>query len=167
MKYIDKDKMYPIDLKYGNTPEEILYNTSGYDFEKHPDIVQALEIYKLITINIMKEKKKLQIAKACHNAHSVIAKNNGMKVIPWEDKSEEHKAVVINSIEKIVSGEIKSPEEAHENFVHMKEEFGWEFGPEYSTRFKTSPRLCDYEELTDVELQMEDTFFSVAVAFRK
>jgi hypothetical protein len=115
----------------------------------------------------MKEKKKLQIAKACHAVHNVLCANNGLQVIDWEDKPTEHHAVVINSIEKILSGEVESAEQAHNNFVHMKEEFGWEYGPEYSERFKTNPRLCDWHELDPVERQKEEYFFAVASSFKK
>jgi len=115
----------------------------------------------------MKQKKKLQIAKTCHEVHNVLCANNDMQVIPWEEKSTEHHAVVVNSVEKILSGEVESPEESHSNFVHMKEEFGWEYGPKYSTKNKTNPRLCDFEELESVERQKEEYFFAVVSSFKK
>lgn len=115
----------------------------------------------------MKQNKKLKIAKACHNVHNVFCANNGMKVIPWDEKATEHHAVVINSIERILSGEVESPEDAHENFVRLKEDFGWEYGPEYSTKNKTNPRLCDWEELPQVERMKEELFFAVVSGFKK
>ena len=115
----------------------------------------------------MKQKKKLQIAKACHNVHNVLCENNGLQVTPWEDKSPEHQAIVIDSLERILSGEFTSPEESHDNFVHMKEEFGWEYGDEYSTRKKTNPRLCDWSELEDIDRLKEEFFFAVASSFKK
>lgn len=108
-----------------------------------------------------------KIAKACHAAHNQICKNHGQHVIPWENKSKEHHKTVKNSIKKILNGKINSPEEAHINFVEKKEKEGWEYGPEYSTKKKTNPRLCDWEELEDVEREKEEMFFAVASSFKK
>ena len=115
----------------------------------------------------MRQKKKLKIAKACHNVHNVLCQKHRLQVIPWEDKPVEHHAVVVNSIEKILSGEVESAEEAHDNFVNMKEEFGWEYGPEFSNKNKTNPRLCDWDELDGVERMKEELFFAVASSFKK
>ena len=115
----------------------------------------------------MKKKKKLSIAHACHNAHNVLCANNGMQVIPWEDKSPEHQATVANSLDKILSGAIRTPQEAHVNFVMNKREDGWEYGENYSTRKKINPRLCSYEDLDDIERMKEELFFAVASSFRK
>ena len=115
----------------------------------------------------MKQKKKLKIAIACHNAHNVLCKNNGQRVTPWENKSTEHQAIVVNSLEKVLSGEIESPEEAHVNFVDMKEKFGWEYGERFSTRDKTNPRICDYDELDDLDRQKAEMFYAVASSFKR
>jgi hypothetical protein len=112
----------------------------------------------------MKQKKKLQIAQACHNAHNVICKNAGMHVIPWEEKSPEHQATVADSLDKILSGAIRTPQEAHFNFVMQKREDGWEFYQQYSTRNKTNPRLCDWDE---TEQMKEEMFFAVVSSFKK
>jgi len=114
----------------------------------------------------MKHKKKLQIAKACHNVHNVLCKKHGLHVILWDDKSPEHQAIVINSIERILSGEIESPEQAHQNFVDLKEEDGWSFGV-FSTKDKTNPRICDWDELESVDRMKEELFFAVASGFKK
>ena len=113
----------------------------------------------------MKQKKKLQIAKACHNVHNVLCKKHGMQVIPWEDKSPEHQATVADSLDKILSGAIRTPQEAHFNFVMKKRQDGWEHADEYSTRNKTNPRLCEWDELESVERMKEELFFAVASSF--
>ena len=115
----------------------------------------------------MKQKKKLQIAKVCHNAHNVICKSAGMHIIPWEKKSKEHKKTVADSLDKILNGTIRTPEEAHFNFVMNKREDGWEYGDDYSTRKKTNPRLCDWEVLDEIDQMKEEMFFAVASSFKK
>lgn len=115
----------------------------------------------------MKQKKKLQIAQACHNVHNVLCASHGMHVIPWEEKSPEHQATVADSLDKILSGAIRTPQEAHMNFVFNKREDGWEYDEQYSTRNKTNPRLCAWEDLDEVERQKEEFFFAVASSFRK
>ena len=112
----------------------------------------------------MKSKK---IAKICHNVHNVICEQNGLKVTPWEEKSEEHQAIVIDSVDKILSGEINSPEQAHDNFIGMKIEEGWIFGANHSEKKKTSPRLCEFTDLPDLEQMKDEYFFNVACSFRK
>jgi len=115
----------------------------------------------------MKQRKEVEIAKACHEVHNIHCKINGKKVTPWEEKTAEHQAIVINSVEKILAEEINDPEEAHDNFVNLKEQFGWEFGEEHSTRDKTSPLLCDYDELDDFGRQTFEFFFAAAKTFKK
>ena len=72
---------------------------------------------------------------------------------------------LINSVDKILNGVLKSPEDSHMNFVFMKREDGWQYGDNYSTRGKTNPRLCEWEELEDVERQKEEYFFAVVNSF--
>ena len=115
----------------------------------------------------MKTKKKLQIAKACHNVHNVLCAKHGLQVIPWEEKPLEHQAIVVDSIEKILSGEVNSPQEAHDNFVEKKMSFGWTYGEEYSNTNKTNPRICEWDELDGVGRMKEELFFAVASSFRK
>lgn len=58
-----------------------------------------------------------QIAKTCHEVHNVVLRIYMNTTIPWEDKSEAHKEVVRDSVLKILNGDIKSPQQAHVNFV--------------------------------------------------
>jgi len=115
----------------------------------------------------MKQKKKLQIAKTCHEVHNVLCAANGMQVIPWEEKSPEHQAIVISSVDKILNGILTTPEESHMNFMFMKREDGWKYGDSYSTRNKTNPRLCEWDELEEIERQKEEYFFAVVNSFKK
>ena len=108
-----------------------------------------------------------QIARTCHEAHNQICKNNGQETIAWEDKSEAHHKTVKNSIKKILNGIIGSPEEAHMNFKFKKRKDGWTYGENYSTRARTNPRLCDFEELPEAERQKEEMFFAIARSFKK
>ena len=112
----------------------------------------------------MKAKK---IAKICHNVHNVICEQNGLKITPWEEKSEEHQSIVIDSVNKILIGEINSAEEAHENFVDTKMEMGWTYGDRHSEKKKTSPRLCEFDDLPEFERKKDEYFFAIACSFRK
>lgn len=111
--------------------------------------------------------KAKQIAIACHNAHNVLCKYNDMRVTPWEEKSKEHQKIVQNSVKKILSGKIGSPEEAHENFVAKKTSEGWSYGVRYSEKLKTNQRLCGWDELASLDKQFEEIFFAVASSFAK
>ena len=99
-----------------------------------------------------------QIAKTCHAVHRAYCKQMGIETQPvWDEVSESHKDVIINSVLKILSGEINSKEESHFNFVMNKEAQGWKFGI-YSKENKTNPRLLPFEELR-IEDQVKETLF--------
>lgn len=112
-------------------------------------------------------RKLEKIARACHEVHNVFCKVNGLKVTPWEQKSEEHRQTVIASVKKIVKGIVKSPQEAHMNFVFQKRKDGWVYDETHSETKKTSPRLCDWNELPLIEQQKDEYFFAVASSFIK
>jgi len=115
----------------------------------------------------MKRDLTEQIAMTCHAVHNVHCAENNQHVIPWEEKSDTHRAMVVIVVESILEGLIESPEEAHENFVAFKQAAGWRYGPEFSTQEKTNPRLCNYEALKKEEKAKDLYFFAVVNSYKK
>lgn len=109
--------------------------------------------------------KSVQVAMICHAAHNEYAKQIGQPSISWEDKGEEHQQTVIDSVNKIMSGEIKSPEQAHNNFVKRKEADGWVYGLEFSTEKKINPRLIPFNRLSRIHQNKEELFFNIVKVF--
>lgn len=105
---------------------------------------------------------KEQIAKTCHAAHNALCE----EPIPWELKTSEHKATVYSSIDKILSGEILSAKQAHDNFVARKKADGWVYGEEYSTEDKINPRVTEFENLGLIDLAKEKIFFNIVESFK-
>ncbi len=108
----------------------------------------------------------LQIAKTCHEVHRTYCKSIGHETQPcWEETSQEHKNVVVNSVEKIISSDIKVSEESHKNYVIEKMKQGWVYGETYSIENKTNPRIVPYEDLSTEQRTKEELFFTTVKSF--
>lgn len=108
-----------------------------------------------------------QIARTCHSVHNAHCKDNFQEVIAWEDKSEDHREMVKNSIKLILNGTVNSPEEAHRIFVSIKQSKGWVYGKEFNAEDKVNPRLCTFKDLKNRERQKDNLFFAVVNSFKK
>ena len=107
----------------------------------------------------------IQIAKTAHAVHRAYCQEMGMKTQPkWHEISPEHRQTVIDSVSKIMAGEMNSPKESHQNFVDRKIADGWTFG-EYSLERKTNPRLVNFESLEKEDRMKEILFFECVKSF--
>lgn len=107
-----------------------------------------------------------QIAKTCHIVHTTFSQAIGHGTQPsFDEVSEAHKNTIISSIEKILSGEITSPMQSHDNFVKEKLEAGWKHSDEYSIENKTNPRLVPFSELPNSNRIKEELFFNTVKSF--
>lgn len=108
-----------------------------------------------------------QIAKTVHSIHLAYCEIMNLKTQPkWSDLKEEHKQTVLNGVEKILSGEIKSILSSHLNFIKFKESNGWVYGKEYSIKNKTNPRLTrNYSDLPIEDRIKESLFFNCVKSF--
>ncbi len=107
-----------------------------------------------------------QIGKTCHAVHLAYCNQMGIDTQhSWEELSTEHKNTVIDSIRKIISGEINSVVESHNNFVKMKTAAGWVYGSTYSKESKTNARLLPFEMLVIDDRIKEVLFFECVKSF--
>jgi hypothetical protein len=106
-----------------------------------------------------------QIAKTAHAVHVTFCNEMIIATQPaWDEISEEHRQVIISSVDKIVMGEITSKVESHNNFVAMKKSQGWRYG-QYNSDYKLNPRLVPFEELTLMDRIKESLFFETVKSF--
>ena len=111
---------------------------------------------------------KEQIAKTAHAVHLAYCNEMNLKTQPkWDELSLEHQSTILDSVEKILSGEIKSKQDSHNNFLEFKKSNGWVFGKEYSLENKTNPRLVDYKNLSIDNKVKETLFFECVKSFIK
>lgn len=107
-----------------------------------------------------------QIAKTCHAIHRAYCIENNIKTQPeWNDLDEKHIEVIIDSVRKILSGEIKTKEESHLNFVKYKISQGWKYSKIYSVENKTNPRLTEFNNLTIEQRTKEALFIECVKSF--
>ncbi|QQV90454.1 RyR domain containing protein [Olleya phage Harreka_1] len=105
-------------------------------------------------------EKLEQIAKTCHAVHRAYCLQAGIKTQPeWDEVKTEHKLTVFSTIEKILSGEIKTQAQSHKNFVSFKKSNGWEYGVNYSVDLKTNPRLVENFEHLHLEDRIKESVF--------
>ena len=108
-----------------------------------------------------------QIAKTAHAVHLAYCEEVGLNTQPeWGKVDETHKAVVINSVEKIITGTVNTVEDSHDNFIKMKHSQGWVFGEEYNIDKLTNPRMVHFSRLTDHQRIKERLFFECVKSFK-
>lgn len=106
-----------------------------------------------------------QIAKTCHAVHRAYCNESLLPTQPeWDSVDDSHKQVIIDSVKKILDGEITSKEQSHNNFVEMKKSQGWTFG-NYSLGDKKNPRLIPFEQLNIHDKIKENLFFETVKSF--
>ena len=114
----------------------------------------------------MKKMNKEQIAKTAHTVHLAYCKEMGILTQPnWDDINESHRDMVLDSVSKILSGEISSREESHKCFLDHKLSDGWVYGKEYSLDNKTNPRLVEFNDLDEEQKIKDALFFSCVSSF--
>jgi hypothetical protein len=124
----------------------------------------VIDFARLLKNNIMKTK---QIAKTAHAVHLAYCELNDLSTQPkWGKLTREHKQTIKSTVKKILSGEIESVKNAHENFVEFKKSNGWVYGKTYDRDKKINPRLCDYEKLSHHDKVKETLFFECVNSFK-
>ena len=72
--------------------------------------------------------------------------------IPTDDQMES----LADAVRAVVNNPDMTPEENHENWMRMKTEQGWVYGPVKDAVAKTHPDLIPYDELPEVERKKDD-----------
>lgn len=107
-----------------------------------------------------------QIAKTCHAVHLAYCSEMLFHTQPkWDELQNEHRETIIDSVQKIVNGTIKSKEDSHNNFIKNKKKNGWIYGETYSLIDKINPRLIGFDDLSLEQRIKEALFFECVTSF--
>lgn len=109
-----------------------------------------------------------EIAEICHEANRALQRIQADPTIPvskeWLAESLEQRQSVMNGVAQIVSGEVETPEQSHENWCRFKQEQGWIFGPVKSEKRKEHPLLIPYDQLPHAARTKDALFFAIIKA---
>ncbi len=104
-----------------------------------------------------------KIAKVCHNANRAYCQTLGdYSQDPWEAAPEWQRATVRNGVEFHMDGKETSPQASHENWMRVKLEEGWVYGPVKDAELKTHPCMVAYDQLPE-EQRKKDSLFKAIV----
>jgi hypothetical protein len=110
----------------------------------------------------------LEIAIVCHEANRAWCESNGdnsqqhWEMAPlWQQKS------ALIGVEKILSGEVNTPEDSHKSWLAQKEKDGWCFGPVKDVAKKQHPCFIEYGALPEAQRKKDHIFFSIVNALKE
>lgn len=109
-----------------------------------------------------------QIAEVCHEAARVLQKHF-IGTIPqispeWDECSTEQRAMVIEGVINVLSGEITTPGDSHESWCRWKYDHGWQWGETKDEDAKTHPLLKPYSALSPADKAKDEVFFGIVKA---
>lgn len=108
---------------------------------------------------------KQQIAKLAHEANRAYCQMIGdNSVLPWEDSSEQHRAMILKGVESIENNPSMSPEQGHQKWLEARKADGWKYGPEKNLERKEHPCMVPYGSLPLTQRFKDYLFHSVVAA---
>lgn len=103
-----------------------------------------------------------EIAKICHQVNKAYCESIGDYSQPdWKDAPEWQKNSAINGVEYHIDNDV-TPEGSHANWLKVKEQDGWVYGPVKDPEKKEHPCMVPYNELPK-EQQTKDALFKSVV----
>jgi hypothetical protein len=107
-----------------------------------------------------------KIAKVCHEANRAYCEVTGdFSQVPWERAPDWQKQSAVSGVEKIISGEIAGPGQAHESWLAEKKAAGWKHGDVKDPIAKTHPCFVEFSELPPEQQAKDYLFFAIVTAF--
>lgn len=110
------------------------------------------------------------VRQAARTAHEVnrawCAINGDNSQVAFDDAPADIQASAIDGVQAILSGDVTSPEQSHENWKRFKIADGWTYGPVKDAETKTHPCIVDnYEDLPEVDRHKDVLYFAVVLSF--
>lgn len=103
-----------------------------------------------------------QIAKACHEVNRIWCETLGNTTqVSWEDAPDWQKQSAMNGVVFHLSNST-TPEQSHENWMKVKENEGWKYGPVKDVYKLEHPCMMPYKDLPK-EQQVKDSLFKAIV----
>lgn len=128
--------------------------------------VQDVGVAKMNAFPVEPLITKEQIAELCHEVNRAYCKITGdTSQVPWDEAPEWQKKSAIAGVEGVFETPLyaqRSPSKSHNNWMKMKLEEGWRYGPVKDVEKKIHPCLLPYEFLSLKE-QFKDVLFEIIV----
>lgn len=106
-----------------------------------------------------------QVAEICHEANRAVQRILGEQVnFPWENCSPNLRDSAVDGVSKILSGEVTTPQQSHDNWIKFKIADGWQWGEVKDFAAKTHPDLVPYDELPPEQTVKDAVFFAIVRA---
>jgi hypothetical protein len=106
------------------------------------------------------------IARAAHEVNRAYCESIGdTSQLPWDQAPTWQWQSAEDGVRKILSGEVTTPEQAHESWLVFKRADGWGFGPVKDPETKSHPCMVPYAELPQEQRVKDALFFAVVRAF--
>lgn len=103
------------------------------------------------------------IAKVCHEANRAYCAALGDFSQPsWEDAPEWQKKSAIEGVDFHLKNPFAPPARSHDEWLRVKKEDGWKWGPVKNIEKKEHPCFVPYEELP-MEQQRKDSLFMAII----
>jgi len=103
------------------------------------------------------------IAKVCHEANRAYCAALGDFSQPsWEDAPEWQKKSAVEGVDFHLKNPFAPPARAHDEWLRVKKEDGWKWGPVKNIEKKEHPCFVPYEELP-MEQQRKDSLFMAII----
>jgi hypothetical protein len=104
-----------------------------------------------------------EIARICHEVNRGLCLATGDASQPsWADAPDWQKQSAVHGVEAIMKGEVRTPEDSHNNWCKEKVETGWTYGAVKDAVKKTHPCLVPYHELPVIQ-RLKDKLFTTIV----
>jgi len=114
-------------------------------------------------MNPYDEETIIAAAKAAHNVNWQFCVALGDNTQgPWEKADDWQKESAINGVRNVIDNPHTTPEGSHQNWLKVKEEDGWVYGPDKDVEKKIHPCMCPYSDLP-AQQKAKDVLYLVVV----
>ena len=104
-----------------------------------------------------------QIAQTCHEVNRAWCEINGdNSQKAWADAEQWQRDSALNGVLFCVNNPDSTPEQQHEQWMKVKREDGWVFGPVKNPGLKEHPCMLPYSQLP-LEQRVKDVLFRAVV----
>lgn len=104
------------------------------------------------------------IARICHEVNRAYCISIGDESqVSWDDAPEWQKESAVNGVEHAISQSC-TPMDLHSNWMALKLEQGWTYGPAKCVETKTHPCLVPYDQLPENQRTKDLLFLAVVDA---
>ena len=108
----------------------------------------------------------MAIAHVCYEANRALQiEQNRLDIpigMPWEELSIEQKESIVVGVEKVLAG--NSPMESHHDWVAIRVQQGWVWGPIKDEAKKQHPLLVPYADLSEQDRRKDYLFCAIVHA---